>query len=217
VSSEKPKADIRHQITVELVDPESVGERPAPAWRDAEAAIAVAEWLYLADGCTNNSSLAHDQVRDLVKTAAASFVATGRTREAFKLLAAIRLPPNLIDSELFRLRSVVSLYEQRRVARVRQCLYHGLLAVVVYVFLIAPTIFVALENPHRVANKMEPLDWSEGLYWSVITSMTVGYGDIIPQTPYARLLSLFAATLGVMMMGVVGGLILGHVTPRQLD
>jgi voltage-gated potassium channel len=60
------------------------------------------------------------------------------------------------------------------------------------------------------------LDWSEGLYWSVITFATVGYGDIIPQTPYARLLSLFNAVLGVTLTGVLAGLIVNHLSHRRV-
>jgi voltage-gated potassium channel len=63
---------------------------------------------------------------------------------------------------------------------------------------------------------MGMLDWSEGLYWSVITSTTVGYGDIVPYTPYGRLFGLFNAMLGVVLMGVVAGLILSTLSPRRL-
>ena len=75
---------------------------------------------------------------------------------------------------------------------------------------------MALENPTRIEHRMDELDWSEGLYWSIMTSTTVGYGDIVPQTPYARLLALLDAALGVTLMGVTAGIILGAVTPRRL-
>ncbi|HEX8914900.1 MAG TPA: potassium channel family protein, partial [Humisphaera sp.] len=100
--------------------------------------------------------------------------------------------------------------------RLRRRLLGLLGAVVVYLFAASPTLFITLDNPERVSRGMAVLDWSEGLYWSVITFCTVGYGDVVPLTPYARMLSLFNASLGVTLMGVVAGLILGWLTPRRV-
>jgi voltage-gated potassium channel len=92
-----------------------------------------------------------------------------------------------------------------------------LAGVLAYLFCVSPTVFVHLENPQRIAHDLSVLDWSEGLYWSVLTSTTVGYGDIVPYTPYGRMLALFNALLGVLLMGVVAGLILSALSPRRLD
>jgi hypothetical protein len=163
----------------------------------------------------DRSSL-HDDVRRLVMQACREFAAAGRWNEALHLLSLVPLAQPRPDAELLRLRTQIALYEWRRVALVRRRLLCAIACVLLYLFAVSPTLFVRLENPARVANHMSVLDWSEGLYWSVITAMTVGYGDIAPQTPYARLLSLWNATLGVTLMGVIAGLILGLVTPRRL-
>jgi voltage-gated potassium channel len=49
----------------------------------------------------------------------------------------------------------------------------------------------------------------------VVTLTTVGYGDIVPQTPYARLFALFTALLGATTLGVIAGLVLNLMTPRS--
>ena len=48
-------------------------------------------------------------------------------------------------------------------------------------------------------------------------STTVGYGDVVPYTPFGRMFALFDALLGVLLMGVTAGLILSLLTPRRLD
>ena len=104
------------------------------------------------------------------------------------------------------LRHQALLRDRRHTRRVRRRFVAALLTVLVYLLAVCPTVFVHLDNPRRISQGMSELDWSEGLYWSVITMTTVGYGDIVPQTPYARMFALFNAILGVTMMGVVAGL-----------
>jgi voltage-gated potassium channel len=106
--------------------------------------------------------------------------------------------------------------EHRRVRRVRRRFVYAFLAVGVYLLAICPTVFVKLDNPRRISQGMSELDWSEGLYWSVITLTTVGYGDIVPQTPYARMFALFNALLGVTTMGTIAGLVVNASSPRRV-
>ncbi len=47
--------------------------------------------------------------------------------------------------------------------------------------------------------------WSpfNALYWSFITAMTVGYGDIRPLTKTSKSLSVFIALVGIMFTGIL--------------
>jgi voltage-gated potassium channel Kch len=162
---------------------------------------------------------AHDcrrHIHQTVRDAALRFAQERRWEEVFRLLAAVKLDAESTP-ELFTLYNALRGYERDRIVRVRRRLLLVLLAVLAYVFGIAPSVFVTLENPHRIAAGTGALDWSEGLYWSVITSTTVGYGDIVPYTPYGRMFALFDALLGVLLMSVVAGLILSALTPRRFD
>ena len=121
---------------------------------------------------------------------------------------------NPIRMELLRRRAGLVVAERRRVRRIRCRFVYALLFVLFYLLALAPTVFVYLDNPLRRKQGMAVLDWSEGLYWSVTTLTTVGYGDIVPQTPYARMFALFTALLGATTLGIIAGLVLNLLTPR---
>ena len=42
--------------------------------------------------------------------------------------------------------------------------------------------------------------FDDALWWSVTTVTTVGYGDIVPSTPQARVLASFLMLIGVMFL-----------------
>jgi hypothetical protein len=175
------------------------------------------EVLRAAEDCLN---LACDHetehVEGMLGREALRLARGGRWDDSFRIFTSVRL--NVYsDPQLFRLRNALLHYEQKRIARVRRRLVYVLLGVLGYLFAVAPSVFVALENPYRISHGMSELDWSEGLYWSVITSTTVGYGDVVPYTPFGRMFALFDALLGVLLMGVTAGLILSVLTPRRLD
>jgi voltage-gated potassium channel Kch len=44
------------------------------------------------------------------------------------------------------------------------------------------------------------LAWADVLFFSFMTLTTVGYGDIIPVSPEARLVALFEAVAGVFFL-----------------
>ena len=48
-------------------------------------------------------------------------------------------------------------------------------------------------------------DWSigEGLYFTFVTGLTIGYGDLIPKHFFARLLALMIGFSGIVLTGIV--------------
>lgn len=51
--------------------------------------------------------------------------------------------------------------------------------------------------------RIERLPLTDGLYFAWVTGITIGYGDIAPQQPMARLLSIVTAIVGVILTGML--------------
>ena len=61
----------------------------------------------------------------------------------------------------------------------------------------------------------EPLSRTDGLYFTVTTFATVGYGDISPQTELARVLVTVQMLVGLIAVGVIAKVVLGAVRVAQ--
>ena len=49
----------------------------------------------------------------------------------------------------------------------------------------------------------EKLSYGDALYFTLVTGLTVGYGDISPQTITGRVIALVLALIGMMLTGVL--------------
>jgi hypothetical protein len=47
--------------------------------------------------------------------------------------------------------------------------------------------------------------WSldDGLYFTFVTGLTIGYGDVVPRQPLSRLLAILIGLLGTVLTGLV--------------
>ena len=61
------------------------------------------------------------------------------------------------------------------------------------------------------------LSYADALYWAIITATSIGYGDITPVTNTGRIIAAVLGIMGVITVGIVTGLILDWITPRNLD
>ena len=57
----------------------------------------------------------------------------------------------------------------------------------------------------------EPLSRTDGLYFTVTTFATVGYGDISPRTELARVLVTVQMLVGLIAVGIIAKVVLGAV------
>jgi hypothetical protein len=50
--------------------------------------------------------------------------------------------------------------------------------------------------------------WSSGdaIYFTFITGLTIGYGDIVPRVAFARLLAVLIGISGLFLTGVIAGI-----------
>ena len=64
----------------------------------------------------------------------------------------------------------------------------------------------------QIVGMIENWIWFNALYWSFITSTTVGYGDITPTRKISKILAVFIAFLGLIFTGIVVALAYYSVT-----
>ena len=54
-----------------------------------------------------------------------------------------------------------------------------------------------------VIRHLEKMPFGESLYFSFITGLTIGYGDIVVKTPFARLLAVLLGLIGIIFTGII--------------
>lgn len=169
-----------------------------------------------------------DHARALLLGALQRYERERRRKELFEL---VRLAPAHVmrhDAELSRLRHRAYLDEVRAAERRRRLLHTYLVVQALLILMVFPLLFIYAENGviqaqfERATDTELPeeprqyLDFFDGLYWSIITAGSIGYGDITPQTRLGRVIAAFLGFSGVITAGVVAGLVLNWVTPRSL-
>ena len=52
----------------------------------------------------------------------------------------------------------------------------------------------------------EKIPFAEALYFSFVTGLTIGYGDIAPVTPAGRVVAVLTGLIGILMTGLIAAL-----------
>jgi len=122
------------------------------------------------------------------------------------------LPTGLGALRLVRLIQIARLSRLAKIARfsfsMKGLPYVGLLTLLLV--LAAGSAFSAIE-------KGQGLDALDGMWWSLSTVTTVGYGDVAPRTQGGRLVALFVMMLGIGFVAVLTASIAQYFVKHELD
>ncbi|MBA6263781.1 MAG: voltage-gated potassium channel Kch [Colwellia sp.] len=55
----------------------------------------------------------------------------------------------------------------------------------------------------QIVTRIEKWNKFNGLYWSLITATTVGYGDINPTKKLSKVISIIIAFIGLVLTGII--------------
>ena len=80
-------------------------------------------------------------------------------------------------------------------------------------------LFALIVGIAVLISHIEKLPFGEALYFSFITGLTIGYGDIVAKTPVARLLSVILGLIGIIFTGMMVAAAIRAVTEsmREID
>lgn len=199
-------------------------------WEGTETILLFCDQLYtfpLPDASLREKVREH--VHTLLRQVLQTYEDQGNHEQLF---TGIQITPNAAlggDEELTRLRHLAYRYEFKRVTRNRRILYAYLIIQAILVVVVFPILFINAENG-ALQTQVEKLtdveigdegyqllSYADALYWSIITAASIGYGDITPTTTTGRIIAAVLGTIGVITIGIIAGLVLDWITPRQLE
>jgi voltage-gated potassium channel len=68
-------------------------------------------------------------------------------------------------------------------------------------FLVLAVVIYLAERGQHLPNS--PTGFAETLYFSAVTALTIGYGDLVPHTLIGRCASILLALIGITLTGIV--------------
>ncbi|MFK7852419.1 MAG: potassium channel family protein [Akkermansiaceae bacterium] len=78
-----------------------------------------------------------------------------------------------------------------------------------------PLYLVHILTPNSIISLIdeEAISRSEILYFSFVSLTTLGYGDIVPNSPFARVIAMFVSLSGVLYLAIFISALIG--SPRE--
>jgi voltage-gated potassium channel len=83
---------------------------------------------------------------------------------------------------------------------------------VIVLCIILGTVMYMVEGPENGFTNI-PV----GIYWTIVTLTTVGFGDITPQTPLGQFISMVIMILGYGIIAVPTGIVTSEIISRKTD
>ena len=67
----------------------------------------------------------------------------------------------------------------------------------------------------RNAHNPKFTTWFNGVYWSIQTIISVGYGDVVPISTLGRVMAIILMLIGSMLFGIIVGVIGSYINRSQ--
>lgn len=115
----------------------------------------------------------------------------------FRVFRLIRIVQILRIGRLLRLRTLESHLEKT----IQEVVHATERMLVVFLTLLLLFSFLVWQIETKGGGSIQSFD--DALWWSVTTVTTVGYGDVVPSTPEARVLASFLMIIGVMFLALL--------------
>ena len=68
-------------------------------------------------------------------------------------------------------------------------------------------VLVAMIGPGLLIGYLEGWGVGDALYFTFVTGMTIGYGDLTPHQPWSKLLAVVIGFAGIVLTGLVAAVI----------
>ncbi|MEQ8674615.1 MAG: potassium channel family protein [Aggregatilineales bacterium] len=116
----------------------------------------------------------------------------------------------------------ISRVVNREVIYAAVAVYFLLGAIFVPIYGIIETItFHTMDGAHAISDSTvaagQPIPWQTFIYYSYATLTTVGYGDVLPVTMWARSAASLEAIIGVMYVTIIMARLVGMYASREVD
>ena len=97
----------------------------------------------------------------------------------------------------------------RRLERMHRAVLSG--RIIPYLALVTGMIAVGAALTVRVLARDEFNSFGESVWWAAQTVTTVGYGDVIPETPFSKVVAVFVMFFGIATLSLTTALITSAV------
>jgi len=125
-----------------------------------------------------------------------------------------------IAIRMLRMIAIIRLLKLMRYARDVQVLLISLKQSLGILFGVATAILLMAVFMGNVVYAIEPANFStafEGLWWSLVTMSTVGYGDYVPHSLAGRVVAGICMLIGIAMFAIITGIIAAKIQHAMLE
>ena len=85
------------------------------------------------------------------------------------------------------------------------------------IYLISYTFFILVAS--EIMKLLEPHNFKtffDGLWWSIVTATTVGYGDVVPHTEVGKILAIIIIIGGVIEVAAFTAIMTSQLVERKI-